>query len=127
MCLSLIRRFLAKNNKYTFVCPQITVGQNRIRCNGYGFDLAFYPLKPARRATSSSGGGVMPSIGKCFAQPVDEWKIENGKLSFKQPLRKKGGVNAIGLLLPLQIGKEGGGKYNQFVVTTPSLEVRCKR
>ena len=27
---------------------------------------------------------------------------------------------------PLQMGKKSGGKYNQFVVTTPSMEVRCK-
>ena len=28
---------------------------------------------------------------------------------------------------PLQIGKEVRGKYNQLVVSTPSLEVRCKK
>ena len=102
------RRVLANTIEYTKNPPGKETQCLANAVSSFTSSKTFTPIKPARRAASGSGGGVIPSIDKCFAQPVDEWKIENGKLSFKQPLRKKCGVNAIGLLLPLQMGKNGG-------------------
>ena len=50
---------------------------------------------------------------------------ESSRLRFKpagSPSKARGRLTTP----PLQMGKNGRGKYNQLVVSTPSLEVRCK-
>ena len=89
-----------------------------------------YTKNPPGKETQSLANAVSSSERERTNSPLLRERVRvrgQAKTSFPFQIGKDGGVNRIGLLLPLQMGKNGGGKYNQFVVSTPSLEVRCKR
>ena len=88
----------------------------------------FILSKPARRATYSLGGGVISSIGKCFAYPIDEWEIETSSAKVRliqlfdaQTICSADLKNACHLQPKVgdpadTYSNKLGGKYNQLIV-----------